>query len=212
MSITLVYDCTSANLDETVKAVGMNQAFAGYDTEIGTTAGIKWTAQQYAQHPGALHYDQEPDDSDYTADALDVETGAGVISKAGIWYTNALNNFIKAARPGQRKPAFYVSASNVTPLINGLISEGVSTGPGLIIANWSLSEASAVTEVAKASGPFPVVGIQFKNNGPFDTNVMSSAYLTTVSRPPVAYLHGIVVGSDLNTYPVKSTDRKTWSA
>lgn len=181
-NITLVFDCTSANLAATEAVVGKGAQFAGYDTEVGTSAGIKWTATQKAAHPNVVLYDQEPNDSDFLADLLDVEAGAGTIARAGNWYKNTLRNYTLSVRPGQRHPGMYASASNITPLVNGLVTQGITSGPGLVIANWNLSEAQSIADVLAATGPFPIIGIQFKNDGPFDTNVMSTAWLENVSR------------------------------
>jgi hypothetical protein len=213
-SVTVVFDTISANLAATVKAVGASAQLAGYDTQVGTSAGIKWTAEQFAAHPNAVHYDQDPNDSDFLSDLLDVEAGAGIVARAGNWYTNALRNYNLGVRPGQRHPSFYASASNITPLVNALIAQGVKSGPGLLVANWNLTEPVAVTDVLSASGPFPIIGIQFKNDGPYDTNVMSTVWLDTVSKKPTTAptaVKGIVVASDLTTVQVTSTDRKTWS-
>lgn len=209
MSITLVYDCTTGNLSTVLGIVGPNAQLAGYDTG----AGIKWTPAQFAAHPNAVHYDQDPDDSDFTSDLLDVETRAGVIARAGNWYKNSLRNFQSGTRPGQRRPSIYSSASNITAVVNGLIAQGIKSGPGLLVANWSLSEAAAIDDVTKAAGPFPIIGVQFKTDGSFDTSVMSTTWLNQRSSKPAtaASIRGVVVAADMSTVPVMSTDRKVWT-
>jgi hypothetical protein len=52
------------------------------------------------------------------------------------------------------------------------------------VANWNLSDAAAVAEVLAAAGPFPVIGVQWRNAGLYDASVFSSAWLAAVSGAP----------------------------
>jgi len=90
-------------------------------------------------------------------------------------------SFRSAARPGQRWPAIYTSASNVTPLVNALIAGGVTSGCGLWVANWNLTDAQAVAAVQNAAGPFPIIGVQWHSGAYYDTDVFSGAWLARVS-------------------------------
>ena len=161
------------------------QVYAGYSTGSGD---IPWAEEDFQQHATALgpclRIDQDPAASDPTADILDVEAGAATISDCPWWAKRALADFRTARRPGQRTPAIYMSASNVSAVVNSLISGGVTSGAGLHVANWSLTEAQAVSDVLAAAGPFPVVGIQFTDDGPFDTSVFSVAWLADQSGNP----------------------------
>lgn len=179
MSITLAYDVTHANLPSAPKGV---QLF-GYATGSG---GIAWTAADWAAHPGAGRIDQDVAASDGTADVLDVENGAVPVGSAEIarWAKVAMASFAAATRPGQREPAIYMSASNVTAVVNALIAGGVKSGVGLWVANWNMTQAQAVANVLAASGPFPVIGVQFRDAGPDDVDVFSSAWLAKVSAKP----------------------------
>lgn len=181
MSIVIVHDCTHQNIGH----LPGGQA-AGYDTGSG---GIAWTNADWSAHPGALHIDQDWKAGDTLSDILDVENGAATNNEAAHWYSVAMSNFLLAKRPGQRKPCIYTSQSNVTALANQLIADGVKSGPHLWIANWNLSDPQAAAEVAAASGPFPIAGVQFTDNqqsgGFYDTSVFSSSYLAEVSRSPV---------------------------
>ena len=152
---------------------------AGYTTG---SSDIRWTAQDWAHHPGAVRIDQDARASEVTADVLDVERGAATNVGAAHWYTMALRSFQAGTRPGQRHPAIYTSASNVTPLVNALIAGGVHSGPGLWVANWNLSDPQAAAEVAAASGPYPVIGVQFSSGPFFDSNVFSTTWLNAVSH------------------------------
>jgi len=173
------YDAIRTNISSLPKGA---QVYAGYATGSGV---VPWTEADFTAHATALgpclRIDQDPAASDATADYLDVENGAATIADCPGWAKRAMEAHSAAVRPGQRSPAIYCSASNVTPVVNSLIAGGVKSGIGLIVANWSITEAQAVAEVLAASGPFPVAGIQFSDPGPFDTNVFSKAWLASMS-------------------------------
>jgi hypothetical protein len=177
---TIGYDCTRANLP----SVPRGAQLAGYATGIGS--GIPWTAADWAAHPGAIRIAQAaslPADEAVHADVLDVEAGAATISECAPWARDAMASFAAVRRPGQRRPAIYFSASNVHAVVNALIAGGVTSGVGLWIADWNLSQAQAVADVLAGAGPFPVIGVQFRNAGPYDCDIWSSAWLADVSRP-----------------------------
>ena len=179
MSVATVpgYDATTGN----VAYLPRGQA-AGYTTG----PGVAWTPEQWAAHAGALRICQDPGATDATEDYLDAESGAATLADGPGWYERARASFEKAVRPGQRWPAIYESENAVTDVVNALIAGGVTSGCGLIIAEWGLSFAEAVALVANPSGPFPVVGVQWKDAGPYDCNVFSVPWLRTVSgqKPP----------------------------
>jgi hypothetical protein len=177
IATTLVYDATTLNEPRLPHGHA-----AGYDTG----PGVAWTAQQWAAHPGALHIDQDPGDSDYTADYLDVEARAGTFAKCAQWSQRARADFSAGRRPGQREPAVYTFKDNITNVVNALIAGGVKSGVGLVVADWNLTQAQATALVESASGPFPVIGAQFANAGLFDINVFAVPYLQTVSVKPGA--------------------------
>lgn len=156
---------------------------AGYSTGTG---GITWTPGDWTAHPGAVRIDQDPAAADPTADILDVENGAATPADGPAWYRRAEADYLRAARPGQRRPGIYASMDSVTDVVNALIAGGVTSGCGLFIADWSLSFAEAVALVANPSGPFPVVGVQYKDAGPYDCDVFSVPWLENVSgkTPP----------------------------
>lgn len=170
VSITVAYDCTHSNLGH----VPAGQ-LAGYTTGSG---GIAWTAADWAAHPGAVRIDQDYAALDGTADVLDVEAGAATVADCPGWVKRARAAYASSARPGQRRPAIYVNQSNKSAVVNALISGGVTSGVGLWLANWSISEAVSAADVAAASGPFPLIGIQFTDaGGTYDTDVFSSSWL-----------------------------------
>lgn len=170
-------DAIGANLDAAAKA-NPGKQLCTYATGTGD---VPASPAQIAAHPGILLIDQTPGGDDPRCDYFDIEFDAGTIARAPSWYREALTSFENATRPGQRHPGLYVSASNVTALVNGLIAGGVTSGPGLIIANWNLSEPQALADVLNARGPFPIVGIQYADPGKWDDDVWSEAWLGEVS-------------------------------
>ena len=145
---------------------------------------VPWTAADWAAHPGAVRIDQDTAASDRTADVLDVETGAATIAECAPWAKSALADWRAGTRPGQRTPAIYASEASVTHVANALNAGGVTSGVGLWIANWNLDQAQAEALVTGASGPFPVIGVQFRDAGAYDVSVVSTAWLDAISGKP----------------------------
>ena len=177
-------DATHANIAQLPPGL----QYAGYSTG---SPDIRWTAEDWAAHPGALRIDQDAGASDGTADYLDVERGAATNAEAAGWYRRALLSYRAATRPGQRWPGIYTSQSNVTWLVNSLIAGGVTSGPKLIIAKWDLgATVDDILRIAEAFGPFPIVGMQIMNAGAYDVDLFSAAWLGAVSKlpPPVPSL------------------------
>jgi hypothetical protein len=163
---------------------------AGYTTGSG---GVPWTAADWHAHPGAVRICQDPSASDTTADILDVEAGAATAGVAARWAEAAAAHVAAATRPGQRHPAVYMSLSSVTSVVNALVAGGISEGVSLWVANWNLTEAEATALVAHAGGPWPIVGVQYRNAGAYDVSVFSKPWLSAVSGDPVkppAGFHG----------------------
>jgi hypothetical protein len=209
MSVIIGYDVTHTFIDSAPRNALLALYVTGSD-------GIPATQADLLAHPGCLRIDQTPliTAADITADYFDVENGAITIAEIPAIIKDAIGAYHRADRPGQRFPSIYMSASNVTPVVNSLIKAGITGGPGLIVANWNLNQGQAAIDVQKAAGPFPVNGMQFRNAGPFDINVFSAAWVSAVSRKlvPVAKISGVVVTSDLVAHSVTSTDgRRTWS-
>jgi hypothetical protein len=194
MGMILTYDATGLNLDR-VPASAPQVAL--YTTGSG---GVQATAAQLAAHPGAVRICQDAGATDPTADVLDIESGAATYADAGPWYHRAIGSRGANARPGQRLPMFYASASNITPLVNALIAEGVHAGPRLWVAHWGIGQAAATADVTN-TGPFPIEAYQFANDGTFDLSVFDSAWLASgqpATRPPVPQW-GIDAIADLTT-------------
>ena len=197
------YDAIRGNIPSLPQGA---RQYAGYSTGLGE---VPWTEADFAGHATALgpclRIDQDPAASDPTADILDVEDGAATIPDCPWWAKRALADFKSARRPGQRSPAIYCSASNVSAVVNALISGGITSGIGLFVANWSLTEAQALADVLAAAGPFPITGIQFTDDGPYDTSVFSTAWLADQSgkpKPPVPPVIPAWQEKIMNTLPV----------
>ena len=88
----LVFDATHDNIG----ALPAGAQVAGYTTGTGTH--IRWTAADFAAHPGAVRIDQDPAASDPTADVLDIEAGAATPASAPGWVRRAWP--AARARPG----------------------------------------------------------------------------------------------------------------
>lgn len=185
MAIVLVRDCIGANLG----ASAWGGQMAGYSTGSGD---VPWTAAQFAARPGTIVIDQSPSPTiwDAQADIDDYENGAVRLDELAPRAKERKASFAAATRPGQREPGIYASASNITPVVNALIAGGVTSGVGLWIANWGVTEQTAAQQVITAAGPFPVIGWQFASppatGGPFDLSVFSAAWLqaVSISQPP----------------------------
>jgi hypothetical protein len=204
MSITLGFDATH----QFISQLPAGCQAAGYDTGGGSVA---WTEADWAAHPGAVHIDQDPGAGDGNSDVLDCENGAVPVGSPEIplWVKRAQAAWNCSARPGQRTPVLYCSASNVTANINALASGGVSSGAGLWIADWTGTDAQAIAEIIAASGPFPVIGGQFQDLGDIDADVWSTTWLQNVSGAG-AWVFGPV--RNANFRPGKTTFGATWDS
>jgi len=180
-------DCTGSALPGIPQALLTTQ-LAGYSTGSG---GIAWSAAQWARYPGALRIDQTPAGGiwDALADYDDYENGAVQLGELAPRAKLRTHAWAAGTRPGQRKPAIYASQSNLTPVCNALIAGGVTSGVGLVVANWNLTEAEAIAKVNAGSGPFPIVGVQYQDAGAYDRDAWSAAWLADVSKPAGPYRH-----------------------
>lgn len=161
-----------------VKDLPAGQA-CGYTTGSNE---IQWTNADFIDHPGAVRICQDAGASDHTADVLDFETGAATVQDLAPWAHEAAQSFMNVTRPGQRSPAIYASASNLTTVVDALISGGVPSGIGLFVAHWGLSVSEAVSLILGASGPFPIIGVQYQNGQTFDYDVFSQHWLDNTSH------------------------------
>lgn len=198
-------DYTSLNLPP---ANVPNIQLASY---ITGSPGIKMTPAQLALHPGIVQIDQSPFLSaiDETADVLDFENGAATLADLAPWAIAATANFRKGVRPGQRWPTVYMSADNVTPVVNALIAGGVHSGVNLWVAHFGVTREEAIVQVATSSGPFPVVAFQYADDGSFDADEFNHIWLTTVSvappPPPPPVVKGVIVTAALDALTAQTT-------
>lgn len=186
MNLITVCDATHAN----IMHLPAGHA-AGYVTG---TPDIAWTASDWDAHPGAIRIDQSPADTarDETADVLDYENGAATLADIPGWARAAWTNRSKGVRQGQRWPCVYASMSNVTPVANTLTAAKITSGVFLWIADWGIADAAAQADILKASGPWPVVGVQLRDAGLYDVSLFSSAWLGNVTgAKPAAKPAGI---------------------
>ena len=180
-----VCDATRANISHLPKGPA-----AGYSTGSGV---VPWGPADWKAHPGAVRICQDPGATDTTADVLDVESHAAGVATVARWAEAAAASVAAGTRPGQRHPAIYMSLSMVTPVVNALVAGGIRSGVSLWVANWNLTEAEAAVLVVHAGGPFPIIGVQYRNAGTYDVSVFSRPWLAAVSGDPVvppAAFHG----------------------
>lgn len=182
MNLTTVIDCTGANLAAVDPPAGV--LMAGYVTG---SAGVPWTDAQFAAHPGAIRIDQSPVDTpaDETADMIDVEPLAASVADVPIWVHGAWTSYRAGRRPGQRTPTVYVEQSELTPVANALNAAGITSGVNLFLTE-PMPEHAAMDILNTASGPFPIVGVQYQFQTLFDVSLVSTAWLDNVSKPPPA--------------------------
>lgn len=180
MGIVVGFDAIHANISH----LPIGHQAAGYVTG---SPDIQWTAEDFAAHPNAVRIDQSPVSGvwDHTADVDDFENGAVTLDELATRAKERMASFKAVTRPGQREPAVYMSASNVSLVVNALIAGGVHSGVGLYIAHFGISESDAVLAVQNASGPFPVIGFQFASGQFFDSDIFSSSWLNNVSKKPI---------------------------
>src|SRR5215469_11283202 len=190
MTTVTGWDATRSNLPHAPRT---GQA-AGYTTG---TPDIAWAASDWAAHPGAVRIDQDAAAGDGTADALDVESGAATAAECPGWVRRARASFAAATRKGQREPVIYVNGSNITLVANALKAAGI-TGVGLWLADPGVSLAEAEAKITGASGPYPIVGVQYAWTAQYDLDVWDKTWLDTVSgavKPGTPYRHVVPEGN-----------------
>jgi hypothetical protein len=218
MTFELVHDATFEGFSHLPNGLA-----AGYTTG----SGIAWTPAMFAEKPGAVRIDQDPAASDPTADVLDVESEAATFADCPKWAIAAHADISARKRIGQRVlPVIYMSKSNVTNVVNALISGGVTSGVGLWVAFWTGNESSGQTAVTD-TGPFPIIGCQFDSQPWYDSSVFDTDWLSNVvvaagmphysmkKLPPgqwegTSVLSGI--GTDGNRWHTSTADGKSWSS
>jgi peptidoglycan hydrolase-like protein with peptidoglycan-binding domain len=150
------------------------------------SGGVAWTDADWVANPSAVRIDQSPvlNAIDETADVLDVESGAATPGEAAAWAKAARLNYLNNIRPGQRIPAIYVNQSNKTAVVNSLVAGGVTSGVGLWLADYNYTRAGAAAAIEAASGPFPIIGIQYSDQGGgglYDLDEFAALWLSTQS-------------------------------
>lgn len=183
LDLRVIWDITGANLNGLTIPAGVGAAL--YITGSG---GVPATATQRAAHPGAVLIDQSPANTpdDELADVADMEAGAVTLADLPGWYEAALLSYQRGTRPGQRRPAVYCSASRVTEVANTFVAGRIDSGPRLWVASWDAPVESVIDTLVSSGGPFPVIGVQVKNEPTHDVSLFRGDWLDSVSRPPAA--------------------------
>ena len=180
MDLTTVYDCMGAKLPGLTVPPGV--LLAGYITGSGD---VPWTDQQFAAHPYAVRIDQSPIDTpfDETADLIDVEPQAGTVADVPEWVHGAWVSYRTGRRPGQRTPTIYAYESELTPIANTLNAAGITSGVNIWLSK-PMQKDAAISILNAASGPFPIIGVQYEFNTSYDVSLVSTAWLNNVSKAP----------------------------
>lgn len=173
MTITVAKDVTHSEI---------GTLSAGILAALYTTGSvdIKATSEDFANHPNAVRICQDFG-SDDTADILDMENGAATPQDCAIWIPKARAAFNAAKRPGQRVPGIYASLSRLPDVANAFVSANITNVP-LWVAEWGIAVTVAEDIVNAASGPFPIIGLQYKNEANDDLDVFSTAWLNNRSK------------------------------
>ena len=190
VGVTLGYDATRVNIAH----LPTGAQVAGYDTGSGD---VPWTAADFGMFRNPLHICQEAGNNNPpTSDYIDVERFAATNIEAVDWYPKALISYHNADRPGQRHPAVYTSADNVPALLNSFRSAGIDSGPGLVVANWNLTDEQAEQDVLHNAGDaFPIVGVQFASGQFYDVDMYDVNWLNAVAvRPTPLFWHVTMPG------------------
>lgn len=199
---------------------------AGYVTGTGV---VPWSDSTWAHFTGVkVRINQANGSNPLLGDVLDVENGC--------WSNSDAARAAKTRQDAKVQVSLYTSRSNVSALVNACEAAGV-TGGHLWVADWSMSEVKAQQEVEAASGPWPVVAVQYASpssnpntNVPgtgktlgemnVDLSVKNAAWLAPapvappVVTPPVVspkVTDGMLVTADLSARKVTSPDGKNWT-
>lgn len=228
MSITPTtdgYDITSINY--------ASRPAAGIPAFYSTgTPDIKATNQMWDNNAHALRIDQA-DGQDNTADIFDVEPGCYSATQVVERVRVAIASYKAVLRPGQRWPAVYCSRQgqagySLTDVANALAGANL-VNIGVVIADWTNDRATAILEVANSipgpKNPYPIVGRQYANKGPYDLDIFSLSWVNTVATETVPHyslpdpIPGIWTGTvtitghgtDGNLWTTQSSDGKTFT-
>jgi hypothetical protein len=179
------YDITSENYALRPTAPGFLPAF--YSTG---SSGIKATPAMWKAHPNALRIDQA-NGLDDTADVFDVEPGCYTAVSVVARVKVAMASYKAIKRPGQRWPAVYASRKGkpgygITDVTNALDAAGLhNANIGLYIAEWNNDRNQAIAEVSSSvpgvGNPYPVVGRQWRNVGPYDLDIFAEEWSVNVA-------------------------------
>lgn len=180
--IIVVFDATHTN----ISALPANSDnVAGYATG---SSDVAWTTEDREKYPNAIMIDQSPAKTpwDVTADVDDYESKGVQLSELAPRAKLRQQAYRNGTRPGQRSPLVYVSGDNVTPVANALIAGGVTSGVGLWVADWDLTQSESIAKVTAGAGPFPIEGVQFLHQDKYDMSVFNGGWFNGTSVKPIA--------------------------
>lgn len=195
---------TVAGYDVTAKNYAHRPSGGQAALYVTGTPDIKATPAMLKANPTAVTINQSG--GDIIADAYDVETGAITPAQLPALIKDA--QIVWHGTIGRRHPVAYVNQSNKTAVVNALVAAKL-TNVGLWIADYSLTEAAAISLLQSSGGPYPVIGYQYNDTGLYDKNVWLESWVNTVSESQVTpeVWHGVAVVMNDGTV---SAEGKFW--
>jgi hypothetical protein len=150
---------------------------AGYVTG---TPEIIWTQGDWNRFRGAkITVNQQNNSDPLLGNVLDIEPGAWTIPAAAEAcitrkaHGRECNLYLSQGEITASDP----SGENITALVNALLSKGIK-GANLCVANYNLSESQAAAMVSAASGPFPIVWVQWASPGSNPFTILPGSDMT----------------------------------
>lgn len=177
---------TVAGYDVTAKNYARRPPSGQAALYVTGTSDIIATPAMLKENPHAITINQSG--ANVIADEYDVETGAITPAQLPGLIRNAQAAWLTGN--GRRRPVAYVNQSNKTAVVNALTSAKI-TNVGLHIADYSLTEAQAITLLQMSNGPYPVIGYQYNDAGEYDEDVWLESWVNDVSTTDV--WHGVAI-------------------
>jgi hypothetical protein len=149
MSTVIMLDAISVNephIPAGTRKVG------GYTTQVGNSAGIKWSAAQFANwlvKAGVVPINQDPA-ADTTPGVVDLENGAWTVAET-VSHAKVL---------GPAYAGTYVDVANLPGFLKAWEAAGLGAG-NLWLANWDLNQAEATALIGTKEGPLTIRAVQW---------------------------------------------------
>jgi hypothetical protein len=171
------YDVTSENYNHR-PATGQPAFYVTGTVDVIATPAMR------SAYPAAILINQSSSDQNVIADVYDVETGALTPAQVPSLIQSART--ARLSGNGRRNPAVYVNESNLTTVVNELVTAKLTNVP-LWLANYTFTLAEAVSLLQASSGPYPIIGYQYEDAGTYDADVWLESWVDSVSTVGTQY-------------------------